>query len=70
MRVVDGQAAASTIMDLDLGGWTSIIDCYFNPAHYILEPQDERSDSKDKEAIEARVERERKRNLIVEAWEV
>lgn len=70
VRVVDGQVVASAILELDSSGWTSILDCYFNPTNYIIEPHDESSNSDDEEAVEARAKRERKRNLISEAWEV
>ncbi|GLJ40850.1 hypothetical protein SUGI_0845000 [Cryptomeria japonica] len=57
VRAVDGQAIASAILDMDLGGWMSILGYYFNPAQHILEPQEERSDSEDEEAIEDFVNR-------------
>ncbi|GLJ44047.1 hypothetical protein SUGI_0918550 [Cryptomeria japonica] len=70
VRSVDSQVIASSILDLDSNGWTSVLDCYFNPVHYVTEPPDESSDSNDEEATEAWAESERKKNIIFEAWEV
>lgn len=64
VRSVDGQAVESSILDLDLGGWTSVLDVYFNPKHYIVDPPE------DEDARKTRDVQERKKDFMVEAWEV
>ncbi|GLJ20761.1 hypothetical protein SUGI_0378320 [Cryptomeria japonica] len=73
VRVVDGPALANVVLDLDNDCWVSILVTCFNFANYISSEskvESNESESKDKEKIQRRSAKEKKKNFIMEAWEV
>lgn len=67
---VDGQAIANKILKLDLSSWVSLLGLYFNSSNYISSNSEEDPNDEEEEHVQAKVEKERKKTLIEDAWEV
>ncbi|GLJ27384.1 hypothetical protein SUGI_0537470 [Cryptomeria japonica] len=69
---MDGQAIANEILNLDLSNWVSLslLGLYFNSSNYISSDFEEDPDDEGEEYEQEKAEKERKKTLIEDAWEV